>query len=561
MPARCASSGAYLAEVLIVDNDPDGGAHDLVRSWAGEGARYVHEATPGLSAARNRALSESPTARLLAFMDDDGRPDDGWLAELVHTWAVDRPAAVAGRVVERFEVEPDPWIVAGRFFRRRSLATHTCVEAAPAGNLLLDLDVVRRLGLRFDPRFGFSGGEDTLFTRRLTLGRRTDRLVQQPGSSTWCRRADDPALGARPGVQPREQLVPGRAGAEADPGGAADGAGVRRRSRSRPRGRRPRRGRRRSVDPVAPPPGPRPPSGHARGRNGVRRRRRRRRGVRAVTRARRAARTLKAALRRHAWVGGSITATTSPDLVLTLDDGPDPVETPKVLAALEAHGASATFFVLLTRVRRHPELLQAVVAAGHEVALHGLDHRALTTFGAREAAARTSRGKDELEAAAGTPVRWFRPPYGAPTPASWAAARTAGLVPVLWNGTTWDWKDVPDGERRAKAVESVRPGAILLAHDGIAGAGDGVPAAHVPLVERARLLGQVLDVAGERGLTTRSLGAALAEARPVRTLSFEGPARPEAGRGVAGSSDRVIGRGAARAAGSVARGPGRADRA
>jgi succinoglycan biosynthesis protein ExoM len=169
--AQCrqlASSGAHVAEVLVVDNDPGGGAADLVRSWAEEGVRYVHEATPGLSAARNRALAESPKARLLAFMDDDGRPDDGWLAELVRTWGADRPAAVAGRVVERFEVEPDPWIVAGRFFRRRSMPTHTRVEAAPAGNLLLDLDVVRRLGLRFDPRFGLSGGEDTLFTRRLT---------------------------------------------------------------------------------------------------------------------------------------------------------------------------------------------------------------------------------------------------------------------------------------------------------------------------------------------------------------------------------------------------------
>lgn len=178
--AQCrelASSGSYLAEVLVVDNDPDAGARDLVRSWAGEGVRYAHEAAPGLSAARNRALAESVAARLLAFLDDDGRPDEGWLVELVLTWAVERPAAVAGRVVERFEVEPDPWIVAGRFFRRRSMPTHTCVEAAPAGNLLLDLDVVRRLALRFDPRFGFSGGEDTLFTRRLTSA--GERIV-------WC---------------------------------------------------------------------------------------------------------------------------------------------------------------------------------------------------------------------------------------------------------------------------------------------------------------------------------------------------------------------------------------
>jgi peptidoglycan/xylan/chitin deacetylase (PgdA/CDA1 family) len=250
-----------------------------------------------------------------------------------------------------------------------------------------------------------------------------------------------------------------------------------------------------------------------------------------VIAVRRAARALEGALRRHAPVGLSITATTSRALVLTLDDGPDPVETPKVLATLEAHGATATFFVLLTRVRRHPELLEAVVDAGHEVALHGVDHRALTTFGAREAAARTRRGRAELEAATRSPVRWFRPPYGAQTPVSWVAARTAGLVPVLWDGTTWDWKDVPGDERWAKAVDSVRPGGILLAHDGIAGAGDGVPTAHVPLVERARLLARVLDVAGERGLVTRSLGAALEEARPVRSLSFTSVRRDHGGRG------------------------------
>lgn len=246
---------------------------------------------------------------------------------------------------------------------------------------------------------------------------------------------------------------------------------------------------------------------------------------------RRTAQAMSAAVRRHGRVGGSITATTGPGLVVTLDDGPDPVETPKVLATLEAHGATATFFVLLTRVRRHPELLEAVVAAGHEVALHGLDHRALTTFGAREAAARTRRGKDELETAAGTAVRWFRPPYGAQTPLSWAAARSAGLHPVLWSGTTWDWKDVPGDERRAKAIQSVRAGGILLAHDGIAGVDDGVPAAHAPLAERARLLGEVLDVAAARGLTTGSLGGALALERPVRTLSFTGVRRDRKGWG------------------------------
>ncbi len=138
------ATGAYAVHVLIIDNDPAGGAEDTVRTLAGDrgaGAlRYVHEQEPGLAAVRNRALDESATSRLLACMDDDGRPAADWLGALLRTWAATGAAAVAGRVLEHYESTPDPWIVQGGFFRRRSLPTLTEVEIAPAGNLLLDLD-------------------------------------------------------------------------------------------------------------------------------------------------------------------------------------------------------------------------------------------------------------------------------------------------------------------------------------------------------------------------------------------------------------------------------------
>lgn len=156
----------YRVRVLIVDNDPDGRAEATVRGF-GAGVDYVHEPEPGLTAARNRALSESTGSRLLAFMDDDGRPREGWLRALVEVWRASGAGAVAGRVVERYEGEPQPWMLLGGLYQRRSLPTLTRIDVAPAGNLLLDLDVVRRLGLRFDPRFGFTGGEDNLFTRQL----------------------------------------------------------------------------------------------------------------------------------------------------------------------------------------------------------------------------------------------------------------------------------------------------------------------------------------------------------------------------------------------------------
>lgn len=180
-----AADGRYVVRVLIVDNDPQAGAREVVAalgtgSPTGCPVVYCHEPTPGLTAVRNRALTESRDQRLIAFMDDDGRPAPGWLAGLVSTWAESGAEAVAGRVLEQYESEPSRWIRAGGFFTRRSLATGTVVAAAPAGNLLLDLDAVRARDLRFDPRFGLTGGEDTLFTTQLTAS---------GGRIVWCEQA------------------------------------------------------------------------------------------------------------------------------------------------------------------------------------------------------------------------------------------------------------------------------------------------------------------------------------------------------------------------------------
>lgn len=162
------------ATVLVVDNDPDGGAREAAGS-----VRYAHEPTPGIAAGRNRALDEADTD-LLVFVDDDERPVPGWLRALVGTWQDTRPTGVVGPVVSEFAAEPDPWIVAGGFFVRRRLPTGAPVRIAATNNLLLDLTAVRQRGLRFDQRFGLTGGSDTLFTGQLTRG--GGRLV-------WCAEA------------------------------------------------------------------------------------------------------------------------------------------------------------------------------------------------------------------------------------------------------------------------------------------------------------------------------------------------------------------------------------
>ena len=167
-------------QMLVVDNDPDGGARVVVETHpSGAAVRYVHEPHPGIAAARNRALAvaEAEQVDLLVFIDDDERPVEDWLRLLIETYDRDRPAAVVGPVVSEFAVQPEAWITAGRFFDRRRLPTGTEVTIAATNNLLLDLAQVRALGLTFDERFGISGGSDMLMTRRLTAA---------GGRMVWC---------------------------------------------------------------------------------------------------------------------------------------------------------------------------------------------------------------------------------------------------------------------------------------------------------------------------------------------------------------------------------------
>jgi peptidoglycan/xylan/chitin deacetylase (PgdA/CDA1 family) len=201
--------------------------------------------------------------------------------------------------------------------------------------------------------------------------------------------------------------------------------------------------------------------------------------------------------------------------VLTYDDGPTPGVTDRLLPVLAAAGATATFFVLLTRVRAARGLLGEVLAAGHEIALHGADHRRLTTLRASELSVGLRDAKADLEDLAGVPVRWSRPPYGAQNPASWRAARDAGLTPVLWNLDCLDWETHPLETHLAglRAADPAR--GIVLLHDGYADARDGVDDGPPPDLDRVALTRGVLDELATAEVTVSSLGGALRGSDPV----------------------------------------------
>lgn len=208
----------------------------------------------------------------------------------------------------------------------------------------------------------------------------------------------------------------------------------------------------------------------------------------------------------------------SSDVVLTYDDGPEPQGTTAILDALEDHKATATFFVLLTRARKHPSIIKEILDQGHEIALHGVDHQSLTRFSSEEVYIRTCDAKTELENLISQPVRWFRPPYGHQSEASWQGIERTGLVPVVWNVQCGDWEDAisEDYEQYLVEVRNVSAsGSIILMHDNFAEKVDGAADANRPLFDRGPLARKILKILEARGFTGCSLESALKTGDPT----------------------------------------------
>jgi peptidoglycan/xylan/chitin deacetylase (PgdA/CDA1 family) len=153
-------------------------------------------------------------------------------------------------------------------------------------------------------------------------------------------------------------------------------------------------------------------------------------------------------------------------VALTFDDGPDPRSTPAVLEELERQGWQATFFMLGTMARQSPSLVGEVIAAGHEVAVHGDEHKNMLRRTPRAARDDIRRATDTVAELAGQEPTWFRPPFGILSAGALSGARRAGLRTVLW--TTWgrDWRKeaTPDTVVADVCRRYVEGGTVLL-HD------------------------------------------------------------------------------------------------
>ena len=150
---------------------------------------------------------------------------------------------------------------------------------------------------------------------------------------------------------------------------------------------------------------------------------------------------------------------------LTFDDGPDPLGTPAVLDALDTAGVKATFFLVGEQLMRHHALAREAADRGHELALHGFEHVEHDGFRPQAARDDIARGLGSFEAATGRKPRFFRPPYGRFSEASYEACRHLGLEPAYWSSWGMDWEALPADRIVDLVCRDLGDGSIVLLHD------------------------------------------------------------------------------------------------
>jgi peptidoglycan/xylan/chitin deacetylase (PgdA/CDA1 family) len=203
-------------------------------------------------------------------------------------------------------------------------------------------------------------------------------------------------------------------------------------------------------------------------------------------------------------------------VALTFDDGPHPDATGEFLRVLDGAGVHATFFLIGEMVVRHPDVVRAIVDAGHEIGVHGYTHRLLVTRGITATRRDLTRAVAAITDVTGVTPRWWRPPYGVASTAAVVTARRLGLTPVLWTCWGRDWT----GSATAASVERtvlrrLTGGGTVLLHDS-----DQFAAPRSWEATLGALPG-ILTACRARGWEVGPLRAHFAERRRFSTLSAE----------------------------------------
>ena len=154
-------------------------------------------------------------------------------------------------------------------------------------------------------------------------------------------------------------------------------------------------------------------------------------------------------------------------VALTFDDGPDPRSTPQLLAWLRAEKIPATFFCIGQKIEADPALAAEIVRDGHLLQNHSYAHSYFTNFyGTVRLQRELGLTQAAIQKITGVAPVYFRPPVGLSNPNTFRAAKKLNLQVIGWTIRSLDTVLADPQKIVARITRGLRPGAIILLHDG-----------------------------------------------------------------------------------------------
>lgn len=154
------------------------------------------------------------------------------------------------------------------------------------------------------------------------------------------------------------------------------------------------------------------------------------------------------------------------EIALTIDDGPHPVYTQKLLDILKQNNVHATFFVVGERAEQYPQLIRAEAAGGHEIGNHTYDHVSLVKIPPEYVDTEIKACGDVLTQITGRPPHLFRPPGGEYNRGVAEAAEALGYKMILYSDDPGDYADPGTQVIETRTLDTISNGGIILLHDG-----------------------------------------------------------------------------------------------
>lgn len=151
-------------------------------------------------------------------------------------------------------------------------------------------------------------------------------------------------------------------------------------------------------------------------------------------------------------------------ILLTFDDGPNPLYTPQLLDLLKQYNVKACFFVVGSKVEQYPEIVRRIVAEGHMIGIHHYEHISNWVLAPWQLKRQLVKTERAIQACTNEKVVLYRPPWGHFNAATLALSKKYNIM--MWSHLFHDWNIVKSKDTMLASFRTASTqGSIFLLHD------------------------------------------------------------------------------------------------